>query len=185
MSARWMSRDVVRATTRASVSSSASGSVRQRSRAATSSSRIWSSSSRVAVALVARVQREAERPERVLLPGRTASASPSTGTDGCARGFIGCCRTSGALRLRRRERRLAVGDAVRVPRPAGRTICGSVNPAARAVRSAISSEDGYRAVWIVGRVERPAPAVPGDRSRAGRSGSTTEVSKKTPAVPAK
>ena len=54
---------------------------------------------------------------------------------------IGCSKVSLPARLRRLERRLAVGDPVRVAGEHPRS-CSSSKPATRAVRSAMSSEPG-------------------------------------------
>ena len=104
----------MRATRRPSLSSSASGSVRHRSRAASSSSRIWPSSSRcVAVRLLGRVEREPERAERVLLPHEEERhRHRDVLVDARLRERL--LERVGALRLRRLERLLAVCDPVRV-----------------------------------------------------------------------
>ena len=113
MSARWMSRKVARVTVRASPSSSSSGSSRQRSRAAVSSRADLVQLALVPVALVTGVQREPERPDRVGLPRpqqrrRHGQVLVDPGERERLREEVG------ALRRGRRERRLAVGDPVRV-----------------------------------------------------------------------
>ena len=88
------------------------------------------------------------------------------------------------LRRRRLERRLAVGDPVRV---AGEHLAHLVVVAARptrAVRSAISSEHGC---WPYGKSEAYSTCS-GEtwRKKSSRSiGLQADVSKKTPALPAK
>src|SRR5581483_756354 len=140
MSARWMSRDVVRATTRASPSSSASGSVRHRSRAARSSSRIC-----------------ARSPACPLLSYVALSASPSAPNESCCR----MKRSGNAIDRYWWMRASGIGCAsVPVPwgvvgssggspsairfawTPSIPATCSSLNPDARAVRSAMRSEFG-------------------------------------------
>ena len=173
-----MRRNVVRATVRASGSSCASGSVRQSSRAATSSSRIWSSSADVAVALVRRVQGEAERAERVLLAGEEhRHRHREVLVDACQRHRLG--EHVRALRLRRLERRLAVGDAVRV---AGEHVhdLRLVRPATRAVRSDDEKRLRLPAVRVVGGVEDLLGRHEVEEHRAGRSGSTPTCRRRRP-----
>ena len=97
---------------------------------------------------------------------------------------IGCSRTSRALRLRRLERRLAVGDPVRVAREhlddlllgeaGARARC-----AARSGATAAAARTGSRTR------RRSARAARDGRSSSRSIGLQTEVSKKTPALPAK
>ena len=97
---------------------------------------------------------------------------------------IGCWSTCGALRLRRRERRLAVRDPVRVAREHVEDLrLGQAGDARGAQRDQerlrLHARTGSR------RRRRSAPAARGGRSSSRSIGLQTEVSKKTPALPAK
>ena len=99
-----------------------------------------------------------------------------------AREIVGCASIVAALRLRRLERRLAVGDARRVAREQ------VARSRARRSRRAVPCAAPSAASWAAGRTDSPtrrrsAPAASAGRSRAGRSALHTEVSKKTPGMP--
>jgi hypothetical protein len=142
---------------------------------------------RVAVPLLGGVQREAEHADRVprsCPPGASrGTAPPSRGIGGSGEDHRLCERVA-ALRRGRLERRLAVGDAVRVAgeQPADLVI-GQAGDARGAQRD--QERRGLLPVGGSRRRRAPARARPGSRSRAGRSGSRPRCSKNTPALPAK
>ena len=161
-----------------------SGSVRQRSRAAVEQlADLVQLALVVPFALVACVQREPERAERVRLPRpeqrrrhREVLVDPRE-RERLREEVL-------ALRLRRLERRLAVGDPVRVRVRACR---GSApRRARRSARCAARSAATRAAVRTDSRTRRrSAPAARAGRSSSRSIGLQTEVSKKTPRLPEK
>ena len=155
MSARWIEPEG-RARDRrgASVSSSASGSVRHRSRAASSSSRICSSSSRrVPFALVAGVEREPEHADRVRLPRPEERRRhrevlvDARERDRLREDVVPARRASARAAARRRR------SGWRCRRACSRSCRLVAARRRRAVRSEMSSDAGLPAVRVVGGVD--------------------------------
>ena len=185
MSARWIepegrARDVAPV-----CSSSTSGSARQRSRAAIEQlADLRRRSSTWPFRSLARVEREAEHADRVGL-ARPEERRRHREVLVDAREHIGCVNVARAPRRRRLERRLAVGDPVRVAGRACSRICSSSKPAMRAVRERDQQRVRLPTVRVVATRRRPAPAATRRKKSSRSTGLHDEVSKKTPRCPAK
>ena len=172
---RWVRRIVCRAST----SSSISGTVAHRSRAASSSSRIPSTVFAVPVALRAGVDRKPEhadlvglaRPEqrrrhREVLRGCARAAAASRACR-CPTGSVGSGSSAPSA------------SAFALPASIARSWSSSY-PARRAVFTESSKRRRLLPVRIVARVDAPARAGSGGRSRAGRSGSRSTCRRRRP-----